>query len=158
MRGAASDEQHDTGRHAQEETMRMTDDAHGAEAPKHSSTQAPAELTPWVHTLAAELGIDAADVPTGALLRITRDVAHAITRPAGPVTTYLMGVAIARGASYEDAAATVESLVQRWGDAGVEGGAPLSATAPEAGPDPAASRDVDATDAPAGPQHPGEQR
>lgn len=82
------------------------------------SGQAPAELTPWVHALAAELGIDPADVPTGALLRLTRDVAHAITRPAGPVTTYLMGVAIARGASYEDAAAQVQRLIERWDERG----------------------------------------
>lgn len=108
--------------------------------------QTPAELTPWVHTLAAQLGIDPADVPTSALLNITRDVAHSIARPAGPITTYLMGVAIARGASYEDAAATVQELIAGWhaGDdeAGAEG--ERGDAEPKSGEDGAGSSNRDA--------------
>lgn len=73
----------------------------------------PEDLDRWVSELAAEFGIDANEVPIGALLDLTRDVAHGVTRPAGPLTTFLVGLATARGTDVESAMATAKSLVDR---------------------------------------------
>lgn len=73
----------------------------------------PEDLDRWVSDLAAEFGIDANDVPVSALLDLTRDVAHGVTRPAGPLTTFLVGLAVARGTDVESAMATAKALVER---------------------------------------------
>ncbi|MCP3424580.1 DUF6457 domain-containing protein [Rothia sp. AR01] len=74
----------------------------------------PPELPEWVADVAPVLGVDPADVPTRMLLDLTRDVAHTVTRPAGPVTTYLIGLAVQAGADPETAAATVTARVEAW--------------------------------------------
>ncbi|WP_166980548.1 DUF6457 domain-containing protein [Paramicrobacterium fandaimingii] len=73
----------------------------------------PAELDEWTTELATALGIDASTVPTSELLDLTRDVAHGITRPAGPVSTYLVGIAVARGIPLDEAVRTTRELVER---------------------------------------------
>lgn len=73
----------------------------------------PEDLDLWVAELASELGIDMSEVPVGALLDLTRDVAHGVTRPAGPLTTYLVGMATARGTDVESAMRTAHDLVER---------------------------------------------
>lgn len=73
----------------------------------------PAELDAWVTDLCAALNLGDLDVPTGLLLDLTRDAAHGVTRPAGPLTTYLVGIAVARGASAEEAAETARELIRR---------------------------------------------
>lgn len=73
----------------------------------------PAELDAWVSDLSAALNLGDLDVPTGLLLDLTRDAAHGVTRPAGPLTTYLVGIAVARGASAEEAAETARELIRR---------------------------------------------
>lgn len=81
-----------------------------------SMTDTPDGLDTWVAELAAALGLDEPDVPTALLLDLTREAAHAITRPAGPLTTYLVGLAVARGMSPADAAeATRRALADRAG-------------------------------------------
>ncbi|EGD55131.1 DUF6457 domain-containing protein [Gordonia neofelifaecis] len=72
----------------------------------------PPGLDRWADELAPALGLSQADVPTEVLLDVTRDVAHAVLRPAGPITTYLIGLAVANGMSVEDAAARVHELVK----------------------------------------------
>ncbi|KJR09581.1 hypothetical protein Y710_00495 [Gordonia sp. QH-12] len=67
----------------------------------------------WAQELAPALGLNKAEVPTALLLDVTRDVAHSILRPAGPITTYLIGLAVANGMSAEDAAARVHELVEK---------------------------------------------
>lgn len=67
----------------------------------------------WIAAVCAELGIDA-EVDVRAVLDVARDAAHQVDRPAAPVTTYLMGFAVARGASPADAAAAVSRLAQGW--------------------------------------------
>lgn len=74
-------------------------------------TDTPSDLDRWVVRLAEALQIDPAEVPTGALLELTREVAHGVTRPAGPVTTFLLGIALARGARFADAASSARSLI-----------------------------------------------
>lgn len=81
-----------------------------------SMTDTPEGLDTWVADLSAALGLDEPDVPTALLLDLTREAAHGVTRPAGPLTTYLVGLAVARGASpAEAAAATRRAIADRTG-------------------------------------------
>jgi hypothetical protein len=73
------------------------------------------DLRQWLATLAAEL--DVADVPLGdetvrRLLDLARDSAHQVTRVSAPLTTFVVGLAVGRGASLEAAAARVTTLLQ----------------------------------------------
>ncbi|WP_158862136.1 DUF6457 domain-containing protein [Leifsonia sp. AG29] len=76
-------------------------------------TDTPEDLDAWVAELASALGLDPAGVPTGLLLDLTRDAAHGVMRPAGPLTTYLVGLAVARGIPPEDAVATARAAIER---------------------------------------------
>jgi hypothetical protein len=73
-------------------------------------------LDDWVQAAAAELGLDPAldAVDVMLLLDLARDAAHGVQRPAAPVTTYLLGLAVARGADPVDAAARLSALAARW--------------------------------------------
>ena len=51
------------------------------------------DLDTWVTRLASELGVDPAAVDTSLLLDVARDAAHAVARPAAPLTTFLVGLA-----------------------------------------------------------------
>ena len=67
------------------------------------------DLTQWLTRLAAELGTEDVRLDEAAvteLLDLTREVAHGVERVAGPLTTFLVGVAVGRGA---DLGATVEA-------------------------------------------------
>ena len=61
------------------------------------------------------LGVPVADVlPTGLrgeMLDLTGDIAHNVVRVAVPWTSYLMGVAVGRGASPEEAMRIVHGLL-----------------------------------------------
>ncbi|WP_127792725.1 NTP transferase domain-containing protein [Agromyces sp. LHK192] len=84
--------------------------------PMSESTPAtPEVLDDWVAALSARLGIEATDVPVGTLLDLTRDVAHAVTRPAGPLTTFLVGYAAGRTGDLDGAVAQAEALAAEWG-------------------------------------------
>ncbi|PRY69183.1 hypothetical protein B0I08_103391 [Glaciihabitans tibetensis] len=78
----------------------------------------PEALDEWVKALAARLGLDPSEVPIGVLLDVTRDVAHNVTRPAGPLSTYLIGMAAARSggtaADAERASAIATELALGW--------------------------------------------
>ncbi|GGK37909.1 hypothetical protein GCM10010124_33420 [Pilimelia terevasa] len=67
-------------------------------------------LDDWTEAACAELGLDPADVPITLVLQLAKDVAHAVTRPAAPVTAYLLGMAAARGADPMAAATALASL------------------------------------------------
>ena len=60
----------------------------------------------WIEAVKKELGLDAA-IDKDLILNIARDAAHAIERPAAPITTYLIGFAVARGADAQVAAAAI---------------------------------------------------
>lgn len=72
------------------------------------------DLKPWLNALAHSL-----QTPDGApddhairtLLDLARDAAHGIERPAAPLTTFLVGVAVGRGATLEAAAGTASALL-----------------------------------------------
>jgi hypothetical protein len=48
------------------------------------------------------------------VLDLARDVAHGVMRPAAPLSTYLLGVAVGRGADPSIAAATITRLAEGW--------------------------------------------
>ncbi len=72
------------------------------------------ELDAWVAAAAAELGLAPSDVRTKQVLDVARDVAHQVLRPGAPVTAYLMGVAVGRGADPADVAERMSALAHGW--------------------------------------------
>ena len=71
-----------------------------------------ATLADWLATVTEALGVDAVD--TQLVLDLARDVAHGVARPAAPLTAYLLGVAVGRGADPRQAAASIAGLAQSW--------------------------------------------
>lgn len=76
------------------------------------------ELTQWDRAarsaLENEVGVIAAETDLQLLLDIARDAAHAVNRPAAPVTTYLLGYAAGSGASVQQAAEALRRLAGEW--------------------------------------------
>lgn len=79
----------------------------------------------WLAELADELDLDLDLDEDGvhALLDLARDAAHQVTRPAAPLTTFMVGVAVGRGASVGATAAAATQLALTRGDAGPAAGA-----------------------------------
>lgn len=72
-------------------------------------------LTDWINDTCAELGITGLDeAGQQIVLDLARDVAHGVARPAAPLTSFLLGVAVGRGADLETAAATIGRLAESW--------------------------------------------
>ncbi|HET9777773.1 MAG TPA: DUF6457 domain-containing protein [Propionibacteriaceae bacterium] len=72
------------------------------------------ELKQWLSTLSAELetsDVAMDDAAVGTLLDLARDSAHEVERIAAPLTTFLVGIAVGRGASLTTAAATATTLL-----------------------------------------------
>ena len=72
------------------------------------------DLKPWLNALARELEITGAspdDHTIRTVLALARDAAHEIERPAAPLTTFLVGVAVGRGATVDAAAGTASALL-----------------------------------------------
>lgn len=67
----------------------------------------------WTKAVCAELNLPA-DVDTDAILDVARVAAHTIERPAAPVTTFLLGVAVAGGMDVKEAAAKIQDLAATW--------------------------------------------
>jgi hypothetical protein len=67
----------------------------------------------WVASARDALGL-ADDVDVTLLLDLAREAAHAVARPAAPITTYLLGLAVARGADAEHAAGVLTELAREW--------------------------------------------
>src|SRR5215469_420081 len=55
------------------------------------------ELDRWTEAVRVELGLEAAPVDPKVVLDLARDVAHGVDRPAAPLTTYLLGLAVTQG-------------------------------------------------------------
>jgi hypothetical protein len=74
----------------------------------------------WLQTLAVELGVssDVLDVP--AVLEAASSAAGCVGRPAGPLTTFLVGYAAAQGpaplrpAALRDALERTNALAEQW--------------------------------------------
>jgi len=67
-------------------------------------------LDDWLVDVCAVLGLDRADLDVDLVLGLARDVAHGVARPAAPLTAYLLGLAVGRGASAGSAVATITDL------------------------------------------------
>lgn len=70
-------------------------------------------MNEWVEALTRVLELPG-DVDVKSVLDVARDVAHNVERPAAPISTYLVGVAVGRGMSPEVAVERVQQLVQTW--------------------------------------------
>jgi hypothetical protein len=73
-----------------------------------------ATLDEWTAEVCRELGFDPAVMDQKAVLDVARDVAHGVARPAAPLSAYLLGVAVGRGAEPAAAAAAITGLVETW--------------------------------------------
>jgi len=70
-------------------------------------------LERWVQELQAELGIDD-EIDVDAILDLARVAAHGVQRPAAPLTAYMLGLAVARGADFSLSAAAIELSARSW--------------------------------------------
>lgn len=71
-------------------------------------------LDTWIAAACDELGLTPAEVEAKVVLDLARDVAHHVVRPGAPVTAYLMGVAVGRGADPAEVAGRLSSLALEW--------------------------------------------
>jgi hypothetical protein len=71
-------------------------------------------LDDWTDALCAELGLDPKDVDQKTVLNLARVAAHTVDRPAAPLTTYLLGVAVGRGQPLPETAAKAQQLARGW--------------------------------------------
>ncbi|MEU4364824.1 DUF6457 domain-containing protein [Promicromonospora sp. NPDC023987] len=81
------------------------------------------DLDSWVEALEAELDLPPGTIDVPAVLDLARDAAHAVARPAAPVTTYAVGFAAglaaagdiaASASSGPDATEKASRLAARW--------------------------------------------
>ena len=72
------------------------------------------ELTAWLAAAAPEIGVSPDEIPAELLLDMARDVAHNVLRPGAPVTAYLLGLAVGRGADPVEAAGKISELAVAW--------------------------------------------
>lgn len=70
-------------------------------------------MSDWTAAVAQALGIPD-DVDIDAILDVAREAAHGVERPAAPVSTYLMGYAVAKGMSAEEAGERITALARDW--------------------------------------------
>lgn len=77
-----------------------------------------AAMADWVSAVAADLGLT--DVDTAAVvdtvLDLTADVAHGVSRPAAPVTAFLLGIAAGRAGDPDAAVADLADRISRKAD------------------------------------------
>lgn len=69
-------------------------------------------LDQWTDVVCADLGIDRPDPKV--ILDLAREVAHAVDRPAAPLTAYLAGVAVGRGLDPAEVIGRVIRLALDW--------------------------------------------
>ncbi|MGB0121233.1 MAG: DUF6457 domain-containing protein [Solirubrobacterales bacterium] len=81
----------------------MTDDT-----PRHLPPEA---LEEWMATILAAMELDE-DVDIAALLDLTRDVAHNVARPAAPLTTFVLGLALGRKTTAGEASGELNHLCE----------------------------------------------
>ncbi|MEU6646779.1 DUF6457 domain-containing protein [Saccharomonospora sp. NPDC046836] len=72
------------------------------------------ELRKWTSTLCADLDLDPDCLDPGLIFAMARDVSRAVAKPAVPLTTFLAGMAVAKGLPPAEVAARLSALTQRW--------------------------------------------
>lgn len=76
-------------------------------------------LEDWITEAATALALPSEPIDTALrddLLAVTRDVAHGVARIAGPLTTYLMGLAVGAGMPRAEAVRIVAALAAAHAD------------------------------------------
>lgn len=68
-------------------------------------------LAEWTARVVHELGLDQ-DPDVELVLALAKDVAHGVVRPAAPLTTYLLGVAVGCGADPAETSRLITRLIQ----------------------------------------------
>jgi hypothetical protein len=68
----------------------------------------------WIDAACAELGIQAEVADERLILDLARDVAHRVDRPAAPLTSFLLGVAVGGGQPLRPAAERLRALTAAW--------------------------------------------
>lgn len=73
-------------------------------------------LEEWTAAACEALGLDPAETGThqSLVLDLARDVARGVVRPAAPVSTFLLGLAVGRGADPGRTADTLTGLARDW--------------------------------------------
>lgn len=71
-------------------------------------------LREWTDAVCLDLNLDASEVDRNLILDMARDVAHSVARPAAPLTAYIAGLAVGRGADGRDVAARITELAESW--------------------------------------------
>ncbi|GAA3508654.1 DUF6457 domain-containing protein [Actinomadura keratinilytica] len=71
-------------------------------------------LEEWIEAVCRELGLARGEVDRDLVLDLARDVAHGVARPGAPLTAFLLGLAVGRGAPARDAAARITELAESW--------------------------------------------
>lgn len=100
-------------------------------------------LGDWTDAVALELGLEPG-LDRTLLLDLARDAAHGVARPAAPLTTYLLGLAVGRGADPVEAAGRLSALAAQW----QQEQDTQPADPQPADPQPAAARPVDPATSP----------
>jgi hypothetical protein len=68
----------------------------------------------WVMAVSENLGLSPNPADTRTILDMTKVVAHNVDRPAAPVTSYLVGIAVGRGMTLSQAIEHVTELANSW--------------------------------------------
>jgi Domain of unknown function (DUF6457) len=71
-------------------------------------------LQNWTEAVCAEFDVHADDAVVRTILDLARDVAHQVDRPAAPVTSYLLGLAVGSGVPVAEAVSRLHALVADW--------------------------------------------
>jgi hypothetical protein len=84
-----------------------------------TASPTPSDLDAWAAHLAEALGVDPAVADVGVILDLARDAAHAVARPAAPLTAFLLGYAAARrgaggAAEVREVATRATEVVAAW--------------------------------------------
>ena len=74
----------------------------------------PSAIDRWMMAVDRELNLTAMPADARTILDLTKDVAHNVDRPAAPVTSYLVGIAVGRGMALTVATKRVRGLADSW--------------------------------------------
>lgn len=71
-------------------------------------------LEEWTAAACAALGLDPQTLNRDLVLDLAREVAHGVARPAAPLSAYLVGLAVGRGADPAEATRSLTELARSW--------------------------------------------
>lgn len=100
----------DTTEDLEAERRSVRDTGHHRPAPPHGKDDA---MDAWVQAASEALDLDG-EVDVTAILDVAREAAHGVARPMAPVSTFLMGRAVAAGMTEQEAARRLTELAQGW--------------------------------------------